>query len=91
MTIGQHHIIHQIAGAMEQYGESAVFDVIARIGEYPEIIASLHIRAGMKLQRIAKYHTRDGMTFLKKNDSSTDATGEKIPDVKEGCEQKWQT
>ena len=86
MTTGQHHIIHHIAGAMEEYGESAVFDVVARVGDYPEIIASLNVRAGMRLQRIARYHTHDGMTFAKKDDSFTDAIGEKIPDAKEGGE-----
>lgn len=66
MTTGQHHIIDQIAGAIEQYGESAVFGVVARYGDYAEIIASFNIEAGVKLQRIARYHTHDGMTFTKR-------------------------
>lgn len=61
-----HQILHHIAGAMEAYGESAVFHVVARFGDYTEIIASFNIETGKKLQRIARYHTRDGMKFSKK-------------------------
>jgi hypothetical protein len=82
MTIGQHHIIHHIAGAMEEYGESAVFDVVARVGDYTEIVASLNIEAGKKLQRIARYHTHDGMTFL----TISSCGPEKIHTEKEGGE-----
>lgn len=66
MTTGQHHVLHLIAGAMEEYGESAVFDVVSRSGNHAEIIASVNIGAGKKLQRIARYHTHDEMTFTRK-------------------------
>lgn len=69
MTAEQHNVLQVIAGAMEEYGESAVFDVVSRLGNYAEIIASVNIEAGMKLQRIAKYHTRDEMTFTRKEQS----------------------
>jgi hypothetical protein len=55
---------------MEESGESAVFDVISRFGDYAEIIASVNIEAEMKLQRIARFHTHDKMTFTKKEGSS---------------------
>jgi hypothetical protein len=70
MNTAQHHIVHHIAGAMEESGESAVFDVISRFGDYAEIIASVNIEAEMKLQRIARFHTHDEMTFTKKEGSS---------------------
>ncbi len=65
MSNGQYHIVEHIAGAMVEYGESAVFDVVARFGDYTEIVASLKIEAGIKLQRIARYQTHDGMAFSK--------------------------
>jgi hypothetical protein len=55
-----------IAGAMEAYGESAVSDLVARFGDSTEIVALFNIEAGKKLQRIARYHTHDRMTFARK-------------------------
>jgi hypothetical protein len=66
MTAGQHHMVHHIAGAMDEYGESAVFDVIARFGDDAEIIASFNIEAEKKLRRMARYHTQDEMTFTRR-------------------------
>jgi hypothetical protein len=59
-------MVHDIAGAMEEYGESAVFDVVARFGDYTEIVASFNIDAGKKIEKIARYRTRDGITFEEK-------------------------
>ncbi|MGZ3559717.1 MAG: hypothetical protein ACXU97_11440 [Thermodesulfobacteriota bacterium] len=61
---------HEIAGAMELYGESAVSDVIARVGNYHEIVTLFDIEAGMKLLKIAKYETNDGKIFKKKEGAS---------------------
>jgi hypothetical protein len=66
MNTAQEHIVHRIAGAMEAYGEFAVFDVVSRFGNYAEIIASVNIEAGKKLQKIARFHTHDEMTFTRK-------------------------
>lgn len=55
-----------IAEAVEIYGESAVSDVIARNGNYSEIVTLIDIQAGMKLLKIAKYETNDGKIFKKK-------------------------
>jgi hypothetical protein len=63
---------HEIAGAMELYGESVVSDVIARNGNYYEIAALFDIEAGMKLLKIAKYETTDGKIFKKKERASLD-------------------
>ena len=63
---------HEIAGAMELYGESAVSDVIARNGDYYEIITLFDIEAGIKLLKIAKYETNDGKIFKKKEKASLD-------------------
>ncbi len=63
---------HEIAGAMELYGESAVSDVIARVGNYHEIVTLFNIEAGMKLLKIAKYETADGKIFKKKERASSD-------------------
>ncbi len=57
---------HEIAGAMELYGESAVSDVIARVGNYSEIATLFDIEAGMKLLKISKFETNDGKVFKKK-------------------------
>jgi len=52
-----------IAAAMEQYGVSAVSDVIARMGSSYEVAALIDIEAGMRLLRIAKFETNDEKTF----------------------------
>jgi len=62
---------HEIAGAMELYGESAVSDVIARVGNYYEIATLFDIEAGMKLLKISKYETNDGKIFKKKGRASS--------------------
>jgi len=62
---------HEIAGAMELYGESAVSDVIARVGNYYEIATLFDIEAGMKLLKISKYETNDGKIFKKKGTASS--------------------
>lgn len=64
----------QIAGAMELYGESAVFDVIARNGNYYEITTLFDIEARMKLLKISKFETNDGKIFKKKERASSDCT-----------------
>ncbi len=61
---------HYIADAMELYGESAVSDVIARNGNYYEIITLFDIEAGMKLLKISKFETTDGKIFRRKRTSS---------------------
>ena len=63
---------HEIEGAMELYGESAVSDVIARDGDYYEIVTLFDIEAGIKLLKIAKYETNDGKIFKKKERASLD-------------------
>ena len=63
---------HEIAGAMELYGESAVSDVIARVGNHYEIVTLFDIEAGMKLLKIAKFETSDGKIFKKKERASSD-------------------
>lgn len=68
---------HEIAGAMELYGESAVSDVIARVGNYYEIVTLFNIEAGMKLLKIAKYETDDGKIFKKKERASSDGAENK--------------
>ena len=57
---------HEIAGAMELYGESAVSDVIARVGNDYEIVTLFDIEAGVRLLKISKFETNDGKTFRKK-------------------------
>jgi hypothetical protein len=52
-----------IAAAMEQYGVSAVSDVIARMGNRYEAAALINIEAGMRLFQIAKFETEDQKTF----------------------------
>jgi len=52
-----------IAAAMEQYGVSAVSDVIARMGSSYEAAALIDIEAGMRLLRISKFETNDEKTF----------------------------
>jgi len=63
---------HEIAGAMELYGESAVSDVIVRNGNYYEIVTLFDIEAGMKLLKISKFETNDGKIFKKKERASSD-------------------
>jgi hypothetical protein len=62
---------HYIGEAMELYGESAVSDVIAKNGNYYEIVALFDIGAGMRLLKIAKYETNDGKIFKKKGGVSS--------------------
>ena len=64
---------HEIAGAMELYGESAVSDVIAKAGNYFDIATLFSIEAGMKLLKISKYETNDGKIFKKKERASLDS------------------
>ena len=59
-------ILFSIAGAMENYGESAVSDIVARIGSQHEIATSFNIEAGIKLQKLMRFKTADGRTFTKK-------------------------
>ena len=68
---------HEIAGAMELYGESAVSDFIDRVGNYYEIVTLFNIEAGMKLLKIAKYETDDGKIFKKKERASSDGAENK--------------
>jgi hypothetical protein len=63
---------HEIAGAMQVYGESVVSDVIAKNGNYYEIATLFHIEAGMKLVKISKFETNDGKIFKKKERASSD-------------------
>ncbi len=58
-----------IAEAMELYGESAVSDVIARNGNYYEIVTLFDVEAGMKLLKISKFETSDGKIFKRKRTS----------------------
>ncbi len=58
-----------IAEAVELYGESAVSDVIARNGNYYEIVTLFDIEAGMKLLKISKFETSDGKIFRRKRTS----------------------
>jgi len=64
--------VHYIAEAMELYGGSAVSDVIAKNGNYYEILTLFDIEAGMKLLKIAKYETNDGKIFKKKERASSE-------------------
>ncbi len=57
---------HNIAEAVEIYGESAVSDVIAKNGTYHEIVTLFDIEAGMKLLKLSKFETEDGKVFKKK-------------------------
>ncbi len=61
---------HYIAEAMELYGESAVSDVIARNGNYYEIVTLFDIEAGIKLLKISRFETSDGKIFRRKRTSS---------------------
>jgi hypothetical protein len=60
--------LNYINGAMEVYGESTVSDIIARFGNYYEIVTLFNIEAGVKIERIARYVTQDGRTFTRKDD-----------------------
>jgi hypothetical protein len=62
---------HYIGEAMELYGESVVSDVIAKNGNYYEIVTLFDIGAGMRLLKIAKYETNDGKIFKKKGGVSS--------------------
>ena len=64
--------VHNIAEALELYGESAVSDVIAKNGNDNEILTLFDVEAGMKLLKIAKYETNDGKIFKKKERASSD-------------------
>ncbi len=55
-----------IAGAMEAYGESAVAEIILRLGNPHDILVSFDIEAEMRLQKLARYETHDGLSFKKK-------------------------
>ena len=61
-----HNAIHVLAGAMEQYGESAVSDVVVRFGNDAEIAVSFDVEAELKLQKITRYKTTDEISFVKK-------------------------
>ena len=60
------NIFYNIAGAMVDYGESAVSHIVARIGSQYEIVTSINIEAGIKLQKLMRFKTVDGRTFTKK-------------------------
>jgi hypothetical protein len=60
------NFFYNIAGAMEDYGESAVSHIVTRFGSQYEIATSFNIEAGIKLQRLMRYKTVDGRTFMKK-------------------------
>ena len=62
-----HNVLHAIIGAMEQYGESAVSEVVVRLGNDAEIVAFFDVEAGIKLQKITKYKTSDEVSFVKKD------------------------
>ena len=70
VTHEYHQILHAITGAMEVYGESVVSDLVARFGDDSEIGALINVEAGIKLKRMAGYHTHDGITFVKNNGST---------------------
>ncbi len=55
-----------IVGAMETYGESAVADLILRLGNPQDILVSFDIEAEVRLQKMARYETYDGLSFKKK-------------------------
>jgi hypothetical protein len=57
---------YYIAGAVETYGESVVADLIEKIGDDNEIMALIDIEAGLKLLKIARFKTEDGVSFVKK-------------------------
>ncbi len=59
-------ILYNIAGAMEDYGESAVSHIVIRIGSQYEIATSFNIEAAIKLQKLMRFKTVDGITFTKK-------------------------
>lgn len=61
MTTAQH-----IAEAMELYGESAVSDLIAKDGNYQDIISFFDIQVELELLKMAKYETHDGISFKKR-------------------------
>ncbi len=67
-------IPHDLAGAMEVYGESTVSDIIVRSGNHYEIVALFGVEAGVKIQRLSKYVTHDGRTFTRKDER-------KLPDI----------
>ncbi len=52
-----------IAAAIEQYGPSAVSDMIARIGNGYDAAMLIDLEAGMRLSRITKFETDDEKTF----------------------------
>jgi hypothetical protein len=58
--------IIDIAGAMEAYGESAVAEIILRLGNPQDILASFDIEAELRLQKMARYETNDGLSFKRK-------------------------
>ncbi len=63
---------HYIGEAMELYGESTVSDIIAKNGNYHEIVTLFDIEAGLKLLKISKFETNDGKIFRKKERGSSD-------------------
>jgi hypothetical protein len=63
-----HNAVHAIAGAMEQYGGSAVSDVVVRFGNQAEIAVFFDVEAGIKLQKITRYKTSDEVSFVKKDE-----------------------
>jgi hypothetical protein len=59
--IGLDHMV----GAIDQYGEAAVSDMVARIGSRHEIVILIDIGAIINLQKISKYDY-DGKSFRKR-------------------------
>ena len=54
-----------LVGAIDQYGESAVSDMVSRLGNRQEIAVLMDIGAMRNLQKIFKYDY-DGSAFTKR-------------------------
>ncbi len=52
-----------IAAALEQYGGTAVSDMIARIGSGYDVAVLIGLEAGMRLSRLTRFETDDERTF----------------------------
>lgn len=65
-----------IAEAMELYGESVVSDLIAKNGNFDEIVAFFNTQFGLELLKIAKYETNDGITFREKKRDLSSSFGD---------------
>ncbi len=70
------NIVQRIAEAMELYGESVVSDLIAKNGNFDDIVAFFNTQFELELLKIAKYETNDGITFREKKRGFSNSFGD---------------